>query len=45
MKSDTFTSSPGFLAVLSVLLVSHFVTPADAQDTIKIAVGQIDGLG
>src|SRR5262245_47618450 len=42
MKSDTFTSSPGFLAVLSVLLVSHFVTPADAQDTIKIAVGQID---
>src|SRR5262245_42153257 len=42
MKSDTFTSPPGFLAVLSVVLVSHFVTPAGAQDTIKVAVGQID---
>jgi NitT/TauT family transport system substrate-binding protein len=42
MKSDIFTSPPAFLAVLSVVLVSHFVTPAGAQDTIKVAVGQID---
>jgi NitT/TauT family transport system substrate-binding protein len=30
------------LAVLSVVLLSHFVTPVGAQDTIKVAVGQID---
>ena len=42
MKRDTFTSAPGFLAALSVVLLSHFVTPVGAQDTIKVAVGQID---
>jgi NitT/TauT family transport system substrate-binding protein len=41
MKRVT-TSPPGFLAVLSVVLLSHFVTPVGAQDTIKVAVGQID---
>src|SRR4029453_18335683 len=41
MKRVT-TSPPGFLAVLSVILLSHFVTPLGAQDTIKVAVGQID---
>jgi ABC-type nitrate/sulfonate/bicarbonate transport system substrate-binding protein len=42
MKRDTLTSPPGFLAALSVVLLSHFVTPVGAQDTIKVAVGQID---
>src|SRR4029453_10453800 len=41
MKRVT-TSPPGFLAVLYVVLLSHFVTPVGAQDTIKVAVGQID---
>src|SRR4030095_5729916 len=41
MKRVT-TSPPGFLAVLSVVLLSHFVTPVGSQDTIKVAVGQID---
>jgi len=40
MKRDTFASAPGFLAAL--VLLSHFVTPVCAQDTIKVAVGQID---
>ena len=42
MKRDTFKSPLGFLAALSVVLLSHFVTPVGAQDTIKVAVGQID---
>lgn len=42
MKRDIFTSPPGLLAALSVVLLSHFVTPVGAQDTIKVAVGQID---
>jgi NitT/TauT family transport system substrate-binding protein len=42
MKRDIFTSPPGFLAALSVVLLLHFVTPVGAQDTIKVAVGQID---
>src|SRR5262245_60216165 len=42
MARDTFKSPPGFLAALSIVLLSHFVTPVGAQDTIKVAVGQID---
>jgi NitT/TauT family transport system substrate-binding protein len=42
MKRDIFTSRPVLLAALSVVLLPHFVTPVGAQDTIKVAVGQID---
>ena len=41
MKSDTFRSLRSFLAILSVVS-SGFAAPASAQDTIKVAVGQID---
>ncbi|MFZ1209338.1 MAG: ABC transporter substrate-binding protein, partial [Pseudolabrys sp.] len=32
----------GFFAVLSVVVSTGFAAPAGAQDTIKVAVGQID---
>jgi NitT/TauT family transport system substrate-binding protein len=35
-------SPAGILAAFSIVLLSHFVIPASAQDTIKVAVGQID---
>jgi NitT/TauT family transport system substrate-binding protein len=41
VKSDTFGSLRSFLAILSVVS-SGFAAPASAQDTIKVAVGQID---
>jgi len=41
VKSDTFRSLRSFLAILSVVS-SGFAAPASAQDTIKVAVGQID---
>jgi hypothetical protein len=34
--------SAGFFAVLSVAVSTGFAAPAGAQDTIKVAVGQID---
>src|SRR5215813_11166500 len=39
---DNLASPRVVLAVLSAVLLSHFATRANAQDTIKIAVGQID---
>src|SRR5215475_11361474 len=42
MKRDTQISPRGLLAVLSVVLVPYFATPVEAQDMIKVAVGQID---
>ena len=42
MNGDTFKSLRSFLAVLSVVVSSGFAAPAGAQDTIKVAVGQID---
>jgi NitT/TauT family transport system substrate-binding protein len=41
VKSDTFRSLRSFLAILFVVS-SGFAAPASAQDTIKVAVGQID---
>jgi NitT/TauT family transport system substrate-binding protein len=35
-------SPAGILAAFSIVLLSHFITAASAQDTIKVAVGQID---
>ncbi|MGB6560398.1 MAG: ABC transporter substrate-binding protein, partial [Pseudolabrys sp.] len=37
-----FKSLRGFFAVLSVTVSTGFAAPAGAQDTIKVAVGQID---
>lgn len=42
MKSDTSRSLRSFFAVLSVVVSSGVAAPAGAQDTIKVAVGQID---
>ena len=42
MKGNMLKSLRGFFAVLSVAVSSGFATPAGAQDTIKVAVGQID---
>ena len=42
MKRDTFGSLRRFLAALSVVVSCGFAAPAGAQDTIKVAVGQID---
>jgi len=39
---DNLASPRVVLAILSAVLLSHFATRANAQDTIKIAVGQID---
>lgn len=42
MKGNMFKSLRGFFAVLSVAVSTGFAAPAGAQDTIKVAVGQID---
>jgi hypothetical protein len=42
MKNDKSSYLRGFLTVVSVVLVAGFVTPLEAQDKIKVAVGQID---
>ena len=42
MKGSLFKSLRGFFAVLSVAVSTGFAAPAGAQDTIKVAVGQID---
>jgi len=42
MKGNTFRTLWGFSAVLSVVVSFGFAAPAQAQDTIKVAVGQID---
>jgi len=42
MKGDTFRSLRNFSVVLSVVVLFGFAAPARAQDTIKVAVGQID---
>ena len=42
MKGNMSKSLRGFFAVLSVAVSSGLAAPAGAQDTIKVAVGQID---
>ena len=42
MKGNMLKSLRGFFAVLSVAVSTGFAAPAGAQDTIKVAVGQID---
>ena len=42
MKGNMSKSLRGFFAVLSVAVSTGFAAPAGAQDTIKVAVGQID---
>ena len=42
MKGTMLKSLRGLFAVLSVVVSSGFAAPAGAQDTIKVAVGQID---
>jgi NitT/TauT family transport system substrate-binding protein len=42
MTNEKSGSLRGFLAIVSVVLVSGLVTPVVAQDSIKVAVGQID---
>jgi len=42
MKGHMSNSLRSFFAVFSVAVSSGFAAPASAQDTIKVAVGQID---
>jgi len=42
MKRRTYRPPRVLLTLLSVVLLSYFATPAEAQDKIKVAVGQID---
>ena len=42
MKGHMLKSLRSLLAVLSVAVLGGFAEPAGAQDTVKVAVGQID---
>ena len=42
MNSNMYRFPRGFFAVLAVVMSSGFAAPAGAQDTVKVAVGQID---
>ena len=42
MKRRTYRPPRALLTLLSVVLLPYFATPVEAQDKIKVAVGQID---